>query len=228
MTPGQSVTVEGKGAKDKGSRFMLALCGRCAGLWRRYSIQYEDLDEATWKAAQNGGRGLKRRIDEELLREVIAAHETPSAGTPEAANVALPSIEGSTEPPKKKTKTAAEDKKKEKPAPPPKIPTPPPPPIVPDQPRWRELPCAVCKVLDASGELPVSCHHCKLTVHRRCYGLADQPMPSKWVCDQCANDRNPVVSTVSNLFSSYILLLIRPCRTTLALSAQWRKRNKSF
>lgn len=202
VTAGQTVPVDGKASKDKGNRPMLALCGRCAGLWRRYAIQYEDLDEATRKAAQNGGKGLKRRIDEELLREVLAAHETPLSGTPEAANVALPSVETSTEPPKKKTKTAAEDKKKEKPAPPPKLPTPPPPPIVPDQPRWRDLPCAVCKVLDASGELPVSCSHCKLTVHKRCYGLADQVLPVKWVCDQCANDRNPSVSTVSCVFFS--------------------------
>lgn len=197
VTPGQTVPADGKGTKDKGARFMLALCARCAGLWRRYSIQYEDLDEATRKAAQNGGRGLKRRIDEELLREVLAAHEAPLTGTPELANLAIPSIEGSSEPPKKKTKIAAEEKKKEKPAPPPKLPTPPPPPIVPDQPRWRELPCAVCKVLDASGEMPISCSHCKLTVHKRCYGMADEVVPPKWVCEQCCNDRNPTVSTVS-------------------------------
>ncbi|KAL1311622.1 hypothetical protein AAFC00_001733 [Neodothiora populina] len=196
VTPGQTVPADGgKGVKDKGNRLMLALCGRCAGLWRRYAIQYEDLDEATRKAAQNGGRGLKRRIDEELLREVLAAHETPPAGTPEAANVPVPSIESSAEPPKKKSKTAAEDKKKEKAAPPPKLPTPPPPPIIPDEPRWRDLPCAVCKLLDASGELPVSCGHCKMTVHKRCFGLADQVLPAKWICEQCANDRNPVVST---------------------------------
>jgi len=108
----------------------------------------------------------------------------------------LPSIE-TNEPPKKKTKVAAEEKKKEKPPPPPKLPTPPPPPIIPDEPRWKELPCAVCKALDATGEPPISCHHCKLTVHKKCYGLANQVLSPKWICDQCSNDRNPTVSTVS-------------------------------
>lgn len=221
VTAGQTVPADPKNSKDKG-RFMLALCGRCAGLWRRYAIQYEDLDEATRKAALNGGKGLKRRIDEELLREVIAAHETPLAGTPEAANVAIPSIEPSNEPPRKKTKTAAE--KKEKPPPPPKLPTPPPPPIVPDQPRWKDLPCAVCKVRNASGELPISCHHCKLTVHKRCYGLADQVLPPKWVCDQCTNDRNPTVSTVSlQMRIQRGLSLTCNRRTMPAPYARWKK-----
>lgn len=41
-TAGQTVPGDGKGAKDKGNKFMLAICGRCAALWRRYAIQYED------------------------------------------------------------------------------------------------------------------------------------------------------------------------------------------
>lgn len=194
VSAGQSVNAEqGKGSKDKSNKLLLALCGRCAGLWRRYAIQYEDLDEMAKKAAQSGGKAWKKKIDEELLREIIAANEAAPVDTPETGS-AVPSIEGSAEPPRKKTKTAA-DGKKEKPPPPPKLPTPPPPPIVPEKPRWRDLPCAVCYVLDAAGEKPISCTRCKLTVHKRCYGLSEQGVPSKWICDQCSNDHTPTVST---------------------------------
>ncbi|GAB7356723.1 hypothetical protein MBLNU459_g7426t2 [Dothideomycetes sp. NU459] len=194
VSAGQSVNAEqGKGSKDKNNKLLLALCGRCAGLWRRYAIQYEDLDEMSKKAAQSGGKAWKKKIDEELLREILAANEAASTDTPDSGSAA-PSVEGSAEPPRKKAKTGG-DGKKEKVAPPPKLPTPPPPPIVPEAPRWRDLPCAICHVLDAAGEMPVSCARCKLTVHKRCYGLSGQAIAAKWSCDQCMNDVNPIVST---------------------------------
>jgi hypothetical protein len=186
VSPGQTVpSGEGKMSKDKGARLLLALCGRCAGLWRRYAIVWEDIDEATKKAIQAGGRAWKRKFDEEVVHEILAALEAP----PEDPAI-VQSVEGS-EPPKKKAKLAPEVEKKKAP----KLPTPPPPPIVPDQPRWRELPCFVCNVLDSAGESPIVCSHCKLSVHKRCYGLATQAIPAKWICDQCTNDRTPTVST---------------------------------
>lgn len=189
VAPGQTVpSGEGKGSKDKNNRLLLALCGRCAGLWRRYAIQWEDIDEGTRKALQAGNRAYKRKLDEEVIREIMASNET----IPVDANTVVQSVEG-TEPPRKKTKVGVDGIEKKKPA---KLPTPPPPPIVPEQPKWRDLPCFVCNILDSAGEKPINCSHCKLSVHKRCYGL-DQPpgVPLKWICDQCTNDRAPSVST---------------------------------
>lgn len=201
VSPGQTAPVPeaAKGAnKDQRShRPLLALCLRCCGLWRKYAIQWEEFDEATKKLAAAGGRGLKRKFDEELLREIIADCESPRLPAYEPA---LQSIETG-EPPKKKSKiqdaqATVPAQKKEKPPPPPKEPTPPPPPIIPAQPTWKKLPCAICKGFDDT----VACSHCKLTVHRRCFGIGENEGVRadggiKWVCEQCQNDRNPTVST---------------------------------
>lgn len=195
--PGQTVLVEVTGGpKEKRERMLVALCFRCAGLWRKYAIQYEDVEEVAKKVTANAGRAWKRRVDEELLRELIAANE---------AAALLPPLEplAIEEPPKKRNKNEAftppvteQAKKKEKPIPPPKMPTPPPAPIIPVQPTWKALPCAVCHTDDNT----ISCQHCMLTVHRSCYGLSETQgvKPSGdvyWVCEQCQNDRNPQVST---------------------------------
>jgi hypothetical protein len=198
--PGLTVMVEVKnGPKEKRERMLVALCFRCAGLWRKYAIQYEDADEFAKKMASNAGRAWKRKGDEELLRELIIANETAALLPP-----LEPQFAAADEPPKKKTKNEAsstppvveQTKKKEKPPPPPKIPTPPPAPIIPTQPTWRALPCAVCHTEDNT----ISCQHCMLTVHRSCYGVSEtQGVKSSgdvyWVCEQCQNDRNPQVST---------------------------------
>lgn len=203
VAPGQTALAEGKGSgKDKKERPFLALCLRCAGLWRKYGIQWEEIDEVTRKVAQSGGKGLKRRMDEELLRELIAANDAANLLPPEQAVASVPSIEGG-EPPKKKSKTekAAQQipvapPKPEKPPPPPKEPTPPPPPIVPNQPTWKALPCAICKGIEDT----IGCTHCKLTVHRKCFGVGEfdgvrANGETHWVCEQCQNDKNPQVST---------------------------------
>ncbi|EMF10671.1 uncharacterized protein SEPMUDRAFT_49440 [Sphaerulina musiva SO2202] len=211
VSPGQVAPPEkvDKGQKvDKKDRPLLALCLRCAGLWRKYAIQWEEIDEVTKKVGQNGGKGLKRKIDEELLRELIAANEA-AAHPPEPEPLTQPAIDVG-EPPKKKSKTSkaaaaaaaaavAAVEPVEKPAPPPpppKEPTPPPPPIIPTQPTWKVLPCAVCKGFDHT----IACAHCKLTVHRRCFGVGEHEgaRPNgevHWICEQCQNDRNPMVST---------------------------------
>jgi len=49
-TPAGTMVLENPAAKtsgkDKGPQLMVALCRRCAELWRRYAIQWEDIDEA--------------------------------------------------------------------------------------------------------------------------------------------------------------------------------------
>ncbi|KAF2163885.1 hypothetical protein M409DRAFT_25661 [Zasmidium cellare ATCC 36951] len=196
VSPGQLAPPDSKAEKkDKRDRSLLALCLRCAGLWRKYAIQWEEIDEVAKKVASGGGRAWKRKIDEELLRELLAANEAATAPRDDPGLL----LENG-EPPKKKSKTDKEvaqaAAKKEKPPPPPKEPTPPPPPIIPAQPTWKVLPCAVCKI---SGET-IACAHCKLTVHRRCFGVgAEEGVRANgdvhWVCEQCQNDRNPTVST---------------------------------
>ncbi|KAK5172320.1 putative PHD type zinc finger protein with BAH domain-containing protein [Saxophila tyrrhenica] len=190
VSPGQTVVADGKSGKEKGTKLLLALCLRCAGLWRKYAIQWEDIDEVAKKVAAGGGRAWKRKIDEELLRELVAANEAASVSAADQATAAVPSIEPAGEPPKKKSKI---EEKKAPPPPPPKEPTPP---IIPNQPVWKILPCAICK----GEEDTLSCAHCRLTVHRKCFGIGEQEgvRPDgtvKWVCEQCSNDRNPQVST---------------------------------
>lgn len=204
--------------KDKGTQLMVALCQRCAELWRRYAIQWEDVDEMAKKVAQNGGRAWKRKIDEELWKELVAANETmnhtanvapvaptSAGGTPAPA---APNPLSGAEPPRKKVKAVSDkdsndsalesgvvatsgQKKKvvpEKPGPPP----------IPEPPKPKLLPCAICGEMEPMGDQHVSCKECRLTVHRNCYGImGESRTPGKWVCDMCSNDKNPQVSIVS-------------------------------
>ncbi|KAK1976972.1 hypothetical protein LZ30DRAFT_602358 [Colletotrichum cereale] len=197
-------------SKDKNNQYIQALCRRCAELWRRYAIQWEDVDEVAKKIAQAGGRAWKKRQDEELLKELEAAKEMhtywntpPPPNAPEPA-VAAPAAPSS-EPPRKKLKGSAPDrdseplasestpaaaptKKKEKaiekPAPPP----------APEIPKPKIMPCAICDQLEPLGDQHLSCRECRLTVHRNCYGVVDNRNPGKWTCDMCANDKSPQVS----------------------------------
>lgn len=204
VATGQTVLADAKSSsKDKRDRLMVALCLRCAHLWRKYAIQWEDLEEVAKKVAQGGGRAWKKRIDEELLRELQAANELAgTAETPEPPAATAQVVESTGEPAKKKAKTGPtvpvvpEPPKIEEPPPPPKEPTPPPPPIIPVKPQWRILPCAVCK---GNGNT-IECAHCRLTVHRVCFGIKPEEglRPNgevNWVCEQCQNDKTPSVST---------------------------------
>lgn len=186
-------------SKDKGSQYIIALCRRCAELWRRYAIRWEDMDDVAKKVGQSGGKAWKRKQDEELLKELQAAQEmglkTPDRGsTPAAAT-------NGQEPPRKKLKgapdkdvdaaasetgsTATTLRKKDKTA----DSTP-----VPDLPKPRTLPCAVCDRLEPLGDQHLSCRECRLTVHRNCYGVIDNRIQGKWICDMCFNDKSPQVS----------------------------------
>lgn len=118
VAPGTLLPVE-KGTKRKHNedKFLVsALCRRCAELWRRYGIRWEDPDEVQKKMGQGGGRAWKRRIDEELLKELTAAQEDAHAeavalaASSGASVTPQPSINGAgtpddkREPPKKKAK----------------------------------------------------------------------------------------------------------------------------
>lgn len=211
-------------AKDKGSQFVVALCRRCAELWRRYGIRFEEMEEVAKKVAQSGGRAWKRKQDEELLKELQAAQEmglmAPDRdGTPLSGPV--PST--SQEPPRKKLKNAASENSKDKEVKEKetkdssKDPEPAcsdgggsasglskkkdkladTTPVVPEMPKPRTLPCAICDQMEPLGDQHVSCRECRLTVHRNCYGIVDNRIQGKWTCDMCFNDKSPQVSIVS-------------------------------
>ncbi|KAI5926824.1 hypothetical protein F4810DRAFT_490241 [Camillea tinctor] len=118
VAPGIIHEGTGKGAnKDKGNQYIVALCRRCAELWRRYAVQWEDLEDLAKKVATSGGRAWKKKVDEELLKEIAAANEmmnrtvykTPN-GTSSQASASTPAAQPSAvePPPRKKLKTIAD------------------------------------------------------------------------------------------------------------------------
>ncbi|KAI3329185.1 hypothetical protein HD806DRAFT_519442 [Xylariaceae sp. AK1471] len=209
----------GKGANKEKIQYIVALCRRCAELWRRYAIQWEDIEDLAKKVAAAGSRSWRRRVDEELLKELRAAEEmmnmtvfsTPTRASP-AARATPPAVSTQSTiadpPPRKKLKTIGDKqveqngahvaapiaapplKKKEKVEKPP--PPPPPPPPAPELPKLRTLPCAVCNQVNGVGEQVICCKECRLTVHPSCYGICDKR--KKWTCDMCLNDKFPQVS----------------------------------
>ena len=212
--PGTMVPADpnGKSGKDKGAQLVLALCQRCAGLWRKYGIQWESVDEVAKKVASGGGKAWKKKIDVELLTELYAANEANSIGmstfaVSTAASVGVsvsPSmlVQPGQEPPKKRLKAGEKE-----PYPhatngvlsePPKrkaIEKAPEPPLVPETPRPKVLPCAICLKMEPMGDQHLSCRDCRLTVHRSCYGISEDRSASKWICDMCTNDRGVQIST---------------------------------
>lgn len=216
VTPGSMVSADGKpAAKEKANAYFVALCDRCASFWRRYAIRWEEYEDVAKKIAQGGTKQMRRRIDEEVLQEFRNAAEASGSNDTGDAGYGTPT--GGQEPAKKKLKVgekelpaAAQSKDKQKAAPPPKQPTPPPPPIVPAQPKFRDLPCAVCEVATEAGDPTVAiCSSCRLTVHRNCYGVNSQK-GAKWTCDTCTNDRKETVSYVSN-FPRMFRVLVLTC-----------------
>ncbi|KAL3417239.1 phd finger and bah domain protein [Phlyctema vagabunda] len=208
-------------AKDKGSQLMVALCRRCAELWRRYAIQWEDIDEVAKKVAQGGSRAWKRRIDEEVMKELVTANEVtnqpptiqqpPPVEAPPMIVYANPPP--GPEPPKKKMKAAAvaalvpevpehtivefvatpNPPGPKKKAPVEKVIVAPPPPP-PEPPKPKLLPCSICAQMDPMEQY-LCCKDCRLAVHRTCYGaLEEARSDGRWVCPMCSNDKNPQVS----------------------------------
>ncbi|KAG9230211.1 hypothetical protein BJ875DRAFT_472824 [Amylocarpus encephaloides] len=217
-TPAGTTTAENPSTKasgkDKGAQLMVALCRRCAELWRRYGIQWEPTEEVQKKVQANGGRAWKRKIDEEILKELVAANEISngpiappptvapaSNGAAPAPSAPLPNIE----PPRKKAKSVPEPEVVEPvmepvavapPVPkkkvvPEKLPPPPPP---PEPPKPKTLPCAICGEIERVKDQLLACRECRMSVHRNCYGVVGDRSPAKWTCDMCSNDKNPQVS----------------------------------
>lgn len=216
--PGITVPIDPslKNSKDKSAHLMLAICQRCAYLWRCYAIQWENPDEVAKKVASGGGRAWKRRVDEELLAELTTASvassigiSTTAAAAAAAIGVDVPSnltIQPGQDGPKKKQKLVADT--------PATIPSPSVPPIepqkkkpvekqtepalIPELPKIRILPCAICWGFVAGEDTTdegLCCTRCRLTVHRNCYGVADGRPKDKWTCDMCTNDTAHQVST---------------------------------
>lgn len=223
------VTETGSKSKDKGAQYIVALCRRCAELWRRYAIQYEDLEEITKKAAA-GGRTWKKKVDEELLKELQIANQMMEVTNYNTAEPALPPKASAMptapppttqEPPRKKLKSdrdsesaapdaanlagssAAKKKEKEKDKSvekPVEKPRPKTPPP-PPMPKPRIMNCDICSQLEPMGDEHLQCKECRLTVHRSCYGVIDSRQLGRWVCDMCTNDKNPQCSLVSPFLS---------------------------
>ncbi|KID91186.1 Bromo adjacent protein [Metarhizium guizhouense ARSEF 977] len=186
-------------SKDKGNQSVVALCRRCAELWRRYAVRYEPPEDLIKKAGQSGAKIWKKKQEEELLKEIQIA-EDMGLMSPYRSSTPAASVNG-LEPPRKKLKGAPErdtdavvsdagsnttvSRKKDKTA----ETTP-----VPDLPKPRTLPCAICDQMEPLGDQHLSCRECRLTVHRHCYGVMDNRIQGKWICDMCSNDKSPQVS----------------------------------
>lgn len=216
--PGATTRVDAKKG-DKGTIVHVALCHRCAILWRKYAIEYKDAEELAKKLANSGNKSWRRKLDEELYAQMLAAEESAqevdekaiatatSLGLSSAAHFAESHSQSQGEPAKKKARTAPDKESAATSARTSAEPAPPtkkkaaaekpaePPPIVPEPPRARPLPCAVCTNYEPFADELVSCRDCRLTVHRRCYGVRSDEVCTKWMCDMCDNDRDPMVST---------------------------------
>ncbi|KAK2813269.1 hypothetical protein FQN49_008313, partial [Arthroderma sp. PD_2] len=218
VPPGFTVPTEQSGKREKGSRLTVSLCQRCAVLWRKYGIHWEDPDEIAKRISQGGNKSWRRKYDEGLLSQLLTTSESDVRINQTTATIAtsigvhvtteVAKETNTTEPVKKKTKTAEKEANAantvmaDAPPPPPpkkkvveKVVQEAPPPLVPEPPRPKMLPCAVCKRMDPMGDQHLSCRDCRLTVHRGCYGVDATRSAAKWICDMCTNDRNPTVST---------------------------------
>ena len=210
--PGSSVPADSsaRGSKDRSAQLMVALCQRCASLWRRYALQYESMEELTKKVGQSGGRAFRKKQDEELLTEVAEANKATgvamtqgAAAAAHALGVDIPSsliINPEQEAARKRARLAAEKEREAAlsvvPVEQPKkkvVEKPPEPALVPEQPKMKVFPCAVCN--DPPGEEHFCCRSCRLTVHRNCYGIPESRSPNKWTCDMCMNDASGQYST---------------------------------
>jgi hypothetical protein len=116
VPPGTLIPAEkGGGSKKKNAEekwLVSALCRRCAELWRRYGIRWEDPEEVQKKMGQGSGRAWKRKIDEELLKELTAAEEDAQAEAQTFAASAAASA-GSATPQPSVSGTATPDERRE-------------------------------------------------------------------------------------------------------------------
>ncbi|KJF61048.1 PHD finger and BAH domain-containing protein [Coccidioides immitis RS] len=212
VPPGTTTTAEPSSKKDKGVVYTVALCQRCALLWRKYALQWENPDEVAKRISQGGTKSWRRKFEEELLGQLLTYTEwdmkinNTTATT--AASLGIHVVSDMTrdtaaEPPKKKTKTSDKDSAtpaKESPVdqvPKRRVVDKPtePPPLLPEPPKPKMLPCAICNKMEPGGDQHLSCRDCRLSVHRGCYGVSANRNAAKWFCDTCSNDHNPAIST---------------------------------
>lgn len=239
IAPGATVAIDLKtSSKDKSNQLVVALCQRCAVLWRRYAMKWEDPEEIAKAMMQTGVRAWKRRTDEDLLREYVWANEladVPTRGVSASMAIAI-GVPVTAQPvqdlTKKKPKAIQEKedtpvpqaeqpiaKKKAPVVPPPPPPRAPTPPIVPQPPTMRALPCAICGFMENT----VTCNICRLTVHRQCYAIPEQANVGKfWSCDTCLNDKSLQDDFVSKarLFVLTVLIM-RSATNACSVLRRW-------
>ncbi|KAK2747527.1 putative PHD type zinc finger protein with BAH domain-containing protein [Myotisia sp. PD_48] len=212
VPPGTTIPVDAALSKrDKITRLTVSLCQRCAVLWRKYGIEYEDPDEIAKRISQGGNKSWRRRHEEGLLAQILTTSEldvkinqtTAAIATGIGVHISTEITKDNTaEPPKKKNKNEKEvnsaavtqalveqPKKKSIDKPLELLPLP------PDTPKIKILPCFVCDKMEPVDDQHLTCRDCRLTVHRDCYGVGPDPNAAKWICDMCSNDKTPVIST---------------------------------
>ncbi|KAK9362166.1 hypothetical protein V1504DRAFT_432180 [Lipomyces starkeyi] len=175
----------------------IALCLRCAELWRRYAVVWEDPIEVLKKSTQRGSGGQKRKVEEELLREleegnryesdepfglidfesevegdrntdVLHQQENKKTAVKRSAGLTSSIANGSMP-----TSGSSTSKKKGT--------------LTPDSTALLSE-CGICGSAQPREKL-LRCHGCHMCVHRSCYGVRDAK--KKWLCEPCQNDRSP-------------------------------------
>lgn len=203
---------------------VVALCIRCARLWRRYAVVWEDPEEVARKVNQKGAVAWKRKVEEELvedMRAIFAEREKErerentrkkmklekqqkEKGAQAAVAAVVASSKGqssnkaTTVPPQEAIKNEDEQA-----------------PIsqqtITQAKDKTESPtmaydedqsakvilrrCAVCNQVDPVAQ-HLFCQSCGLNVHTKCYGAQNAIPNGSWLCDCCSNDLRPVVSTL--------------------------------
>jgi PHD-zinc-finger like domain/PHD-finger len=205
VTPGQTVSGDGKNGTKK-ENLSVALCERCARLWRRYAIKWENQEEMGKKVAPGGVRIWKKRVDEELLKEWESSARQSDYDSAEL-NDSNSAVQSGAEASKKRPRGTINEQGTQESQSRKKLASssavtsrpPSPPPPQPAMPKFRDWPCAICNSEDETNDELLKCRDCRLVVHRKCYGqLGIRNAGAKWSCDMCSNDRKESASVVGS------------------------------
>ncbi|KAK9456125.1 BAH domain-containing protein [Dipodascopsis uninucleata] len=158
----------------------LALCIRCAQLWRRYAVVWEDPNKLLKKVNQRGSRGSRRKVEEELLQELVDGNRfelDPSLSERDSENESdsrasndMVSKDRRKRPQnaENQTSTPSFQRKSD--------------PLLPRR-------CSVCEKTEPAEKV-LRCSSCQMCVHAACYGVPELKS-KKWLCEPCQNDKNP-------------------------------------